>query len=234
MEKNKFWRSYGILYGSAFLLALVLNILVGYAALVARVAIIIVLLVIIKKFDKSKEEPRSANFTLVLCLLPVFYATYCFYGPLNRMVPFTSAALVLATVITTVYCEELLYRKVGVMLIRGEGEFVPSVAEVVALVGAETVASIFGGHVTDVVWAFGISVLSLSLFLLTKSIDLSITIHLLLATTQQLYITFSTLPHLFTGEYFQVFYASAGIVLALTGYAIIKDNCLMQMPSEEN
>ena len=234
MDKKEFWQSYAALFAGGIVLAIILKVFTGYAALAARIVVIIALLIIIKKCEVIKEEPRNAHLTFIICLLPVFYATFCFYGPLNRIVPFTSVLLVLVTVILTVLCEELFFRKVGVMLWQKTENFVPSLAEAVALVGAPTVASIVNGFDLNIVWTFGISVLSLALYLLTKSIDLSIAIHLLLAVTQQLYTTFSTLPHLISGEYFQIIFASAGIIVALFGYAIIKDNCLMQMPSEEN
>lgn len=234
MDKKDFWQSYTAIFGGGIVLAILLKCFTGYAALAVRIVIIIALLIIIKKCEVLKEEPKSANLAFIICILPVFYATFCFYGPLDRLVPIKSAALVLATVITTVLCEELFFRKIGVMLWKKTENFVPSLAEIIALVGAPTVASIINGFGANIVWTFGISVLSLALYLLTKSIDLSIAIHLLLAATAQFYTTFSTLPHLITGEYFPVVYASAGIILALMGYAIIKDNCLMQMPSEEN
>ena len=240
MIKNEFWRSYAILFGGGAGLSLLLALgdtlegalANGIYGVALKVALVVVLYILLWKFDKQKIEPRSANLVMLATIVPVVFNVFCYHGPLDLKIPYKSLILLAVSVVATVLAEELFFRRIGVMLFRKTPDHKITITEATSLVGAYTIMGLFQGFGLNIVMSFAIAVLTLALYLLTDSIDLPLTFHLLISLTTQLYITFSSAPSSTVGTAFPALYLGLAALIFLIGYGIIRDYQLLDSQSE--
>ena len=132
-----------------------------------------------KKSNTVKEEPENRNGVFLVCLIPVVLQYFIDRGETEFTRDFGPFFFDAMYYIFTAIWMQVLIIGAGIRFFRTKDSKKINFTELFPVLGIFTMVSIIDGFGLNLIFAFGLGLLSCGLFLLTDSLDISISIHLL-------------------------------------------------------
>ena len=174
-KKNTFWRSYlQVLIGTVILS------LVAFLPWYAKLIVAALALWAFKKYNKPfGEQPVSDDGVFFLCFIPMLIYLTIISGTLNIKLEFgTAVAYALTALGSTLWRQLFIIGLVVTILSKTDGSKL-SYRDAITIVGAYTISGIYEGLSVYLLILCGVGFITLGLYMITRSLDLSIAVALL-------------------------------------------------------
>lgn len=175
LKKNTFWRSYlQVLIGT-----IVLS-LSAFLPWFAKLIVAGVALWAFKKYNKPfGEQPISDNRVFFLCFIPMLIYLHFAGGTLNSSVGFGSSVAFALSALGSTLWRQLFIIGLGVSILGKTSGSKLSYRDVITLVGAYTISGIYEGFTPYLLILCGVGLITLGLYMITRSLDTPIAVALL-------------------------------------------------------
>lgn len=198
---------------------------------VVSIVLTIVAYFLFKKSKTVEKEPISDNRTFVICLLPALTQLIISKGVLNLTVAFGKFLLISLSSIFSVLWMQLLIVGAGVNFLRDNKRSGITLSELFPILGVFTMIGIIDGFGINLLFNFGIALMSVALYVKTNSLDLSIAVHLIINSV----ITFSDM---FVTAYdigiptYNLLYLCNSVFIIIIGIWVLQDVYLTSSAEE--
>lgn len=199
--------------------------------LIVTIVLAIAAFFIYKKTNTAPTEPESDNPVFFICLVPVLLLWIIERGETDLTMPFGAFLQRALYAIFTAIWMQLLIVGAGISFFRGSGEYKLTLSELFPIIAGFTMANIIDGFGLNLVFAFGLGLLSAGLYVKTHSIDLSLSLHLLFNAVRVYADAFVLAPYLDPSTY-KLLTLGNSILVIILGVWVVQDN-LLSISAEE-
>lgn len=184
-----------------------------------------------KKTNTVKPEPESHNGVFLVCLIPVLLQFFIEKGETDFTLDFGPFFFEAMSSIFTAIWMQVLIIGAGIRFFRSDSSKTINYGELFPVLAIFTMVHIVDGFGLNLIFAFGLGLLSAGLYLLTGSLDISISVHLLFNAVRVFADSFILSPYTDSQTYRLLCLANS-ILLIILGVWIMQ-NHVQTTSSEE-
>lgn len=193
--------------------------------LIVSIVLAIAAFFLYKKTNTAPAEPESDNPVFFICLVPVLLLWIIERGETDLTLPFGAFLERALYAIFTAIWMQFLIVGAGIRFFKSPSEDKITYSELFPIIAGFTMANIIDGFGLNLLFALGLGLISVGLFLKTRSLDLSLSLHLLFAAVKVYADSFVISPYLDSSTY-KLLILSHCILLIIFGVWILQDNIL--------
>ncbi|MBQ0136188.1 MAG: hypothetical protein KBS43_05590 [Oscillospiraceae bacterium] len=161
--------------------------------LIVSIVLTIVALFVCKKTDTKINSPANDNDGVIfICLVPTVTYFVISYGALDMTAPFGKTALLALESICSAIWVQLLVVGKGVDYMRSSEDGKIALMEFCPLITIFLMTDCLNGLGYNLLYTLGIAIMTIALYIRTNSLDLSISLHLIMNASRTFTDTFIT------------------------------------------